>query len=299
MKYESRADRIFDVINYLLLIIVLVLTAYPLIYIVSASVSDPTAVNSGRMWLWPVSFTLEGYQRLFKNGEIWLGYANTIFYTVFGTLLNLAVTLPCAYAMSRKDFVGRKTLNFMVVFTMFFGGGLIPTYIVVKNLGLLDTRIILLVLGATSSYNLIVTRTFFSSSIPDELRESAFVDGCTNWILFTRIVLPLSKAIIAVMALFFGVTHWNAYFNALVYISTREKYPLQVFLREILIFSEMLPAMLASEDSLVIEELTRQARIAEMVKYGAIIVSSLPVIIAYPLLQRYFVKGVMLGAIKG
>ena len=299
MNHETRADKIFNVVNYVILTIVLVVTIYPLIYIVSASFSDPTAVNNGEMWLWPVRFSLEGYQRLLKNNEIWLGYANTIFYTLFGTLLNLAVTLPCAYAMSRKDFVGRKILNLMVIFTMFFSGGLIPTYIVVKNIGLLDTRGILMLLGATSSYNLIVTRTFFATSIPEELKEAAFVDGCTNWILFTRIVLPLSKAIIAVMALFFGVAHWNAYFNALVYINTRELYPLQVFLREILIFSEMLPEMLASENVLVVEELARQARIAEMVKFGAIIVSSLPVIAVYPMLQRYFVKGVMLGAIKG
>lgn len=294
----NKADLIFDIINYLLMFLVLVIILYPLLYIVSTSFSEPMKVASGEMWLFPRGFTLEGYERLFNYSEIWLGYANTIFYTLVGTTLNLAVTLPCAYAISRKDFVGRTFIIILLMITMFFSGGLIPTYLVIKQLNLLNTRIILIIGGATSAYNIFIARTFFSTTIPNELEEASRIDGCSNWKLFIRIILPLSKPIIAVLGLFFGVGHWNSYFNAMIYLKDRSLYPLQLILREILIQSKV-AAEMAMADVDVAETLAAKARIAELIKYTSIIVSTVPILILYVCLQRYFVQGVMIGAIKG
>lgn len=295
---RSKDDIVFDSINYCLMTAVLVIVLYPLVYILGASFSDPYKVASGEMWLYPVEFTLEGYQYLLKYSEIWVSYGNTIVYTIAGTSLNLVVTLPCAYALSRKDFVGRGWLMLLIMIPMYFTGGLVPTYITVKRLGLLDTRLMLIVGGATATYNLIVSRTFFSSTIPMELQEAGVIDGCSNWKLFIRIVMPLSMPIVAVMAMFFGVGHWNEYFGAMIYLKSRSLYPLQLILREILIQSEV-AAEMAMVDSDLIESAARQARISDMIKYTAIVISIAPMLLVYGFLQRYFVKGIMIGAIKG
>lgn len=298
MKNQSIGDRVFDTSNSIITFVTMLTVLYPLLYILSASVSDPTYVQSGKMWLFPKGFTLEGYERLLQYDEIWLGYFNAILYTVIGTLLNLAVTLPCAYALSRKDFIGRNFLFTAILITMFFNGGMIPTYLVIKQLGLLDTRLMMFITGATSAYNLIVCRTFFSTTIPVEMQEAGFMDGCSNSRFFFSIILPLSKPIIAVMCLFFGVWHWNNYFHSMIYLRRRELYPLQLFLREILVQQQMSVQMMAAGDTAV-DALDKQARVAEMVKYSSIIVATLPVIAVYPFLQKFFVQGVTLGAVKG
>ncbi len=271
---------------------------YPLIYIVSASMSDPKAVNSGEMWLFPKGITFEGYKLIFDNPDIWKGYLNTIFYTALGTVINLAITIPAAYALSRRDFAGRGLLMGMFVLTMFFSGGLIPTYLVVRNLGLIDTIWAMVLPNAAAVWNIIVARVFFQTSIPKELEEAAIIDGCTNFKMFAKIILPLSAPIIAVMALFYGVGHWNGYFNALIYLSDKQLYPLQLVLREILVLQEMSSNSTEISSSLA-EAMNNKQQLAAVIKYGVMIVSTLPIIIVYPFLQRYFVKGVMIGSLKG
>jgi len=297
VKRETTGDKIFLTANGFIMLIVLAIVLYPLIYIVSASVSDPVSVSNGDMWLFPKGFTFEGYERVFRNMDIWTGYRNTIFYTIVGTFLNLVFTIPCAYALSRRDLVGRQIVIGIFVFTMFFGGGLIPYYLLVKNLHMVNSPLALLIPGSVSVWNIVITRTFFQSTIPRELEEAAGIDGCTNGKLFVSVILPLSAPIIAVMALFYGVGHWNSYFNALIFLSDRDWFPLQLILREILIINQMdTSAMIGGTNA---EAQAAQARIAEIVKYAVIIVSTLPVIAAYPLLQRYFVKGIMIGSVKG
>nr|WP_249686359.1 carbohydrate ABC transporter permease [Enterococcus casseliflavus] len=284
---------------YVFLAISLLIVLYPLIYIISASISNPHLVNSGEMWLLPKGITFEGYRTLLGNSSIWRGYLNTIYYTVLGTSINLLVTLPCAYALSREDFYGRRAFtNFMLV-TMFLSGGLIPSYLLIRSLGMLNTVWALVIPGAVSVYNVVVTRTFFQSTIPREMEEAAIVDGCSDFRLFMQIVLPLSTPIIAVMALFYGVGHWNSFFNALIYLSDRSMYPLQMILREILILQDMSSNTVNNVTSEMANMLYSKQQLAQVIKYGVMIVSSLPVIIVYPFLQKYFVKGMMVGSIKG
>ncbi len=297
MIRETFNDRLFVWGNRLFIGVLLFIVAYPLVYILSASVSDPVAVNSGRMWLWPVGFTLEGFERVFRDPDILLGYRNTLFYTVAGTLINLAVTLPAAYALSRTDLVGRNALLLMVIFTMFFSGGLIPTYLLVRDLGLINTPWALLLPKAAAAWNILVAIAFFRMTIPKELQDAADIDGCSIILFFWRIVLPLSKPIIAVMALFYAVGHWNQYFDALIYISDRNLFPLQLFLREILVQEQMSVSMMM--DASGMEAMAEQARIADIIKYAVMIVASIPFLILYPFLQRFFVKGVFIGSVKG
>ena len=296
---DTRADKIFLVFVYFFLAIALLIVLYPLIYIVSASISNPHLVNSGEMWLLPKGVTFEGYRTLLGNSSIWRGYLNTIYYTVLGTSINLLVTLPCAYALSRDDFYGRRAFtNFMLV-TMFLSGGLIPSYLLIRSLGMLNTVLALVIPGAVSVYNVVVTRTFFQTTIPREMEEAAIVDGCSDFRLFMQIVLPLSTPIIAVMALFYGVGHWNSFFSALIYLSDKSMYPLQMILREILILQDMSSNTVSNVTSEMASMLYSKQQLAEVIKYGVMIVSSLPVIIVYPFLQKYFVKGMMVGSIKG
>ncbi|MEJ8307191.1 carbohydrate ABC transporter permease [Saccharibacillus sacchari] len=295
---ETKQDKVFLAFVYLILTVALVIVAYPLIYILSASISNPTIVAAGEMWLLPKDITFEGYRRVFQDSSIWNGYMNTIIYTVVGTLVNLVVTLPAAYALSRRDFVGRNIFMILFIVTMFFGGGLVPTYLVVRSLGLVDSMWALILPGATSVWNLIVCRTFFQSSIPRELQEAAEMDGCSNFRLYFRIVLPLSTALIAVMALFFGVGHWNNYFSAMIYLNQQEKYPLQLVLRQILVLQQM-SAQAGTIDATMATSLNNKAEVAALVKYAVIIVATLPIIAVYPFLQRYFVQGVMIGSVKG
>ncbi|CAM3023264.1 carbohydrate ABC transporter permease [Paenibacillus taichungensis] len=296
---ESRSDKVFLWCNYIYLTIALVIVLYPLLYIISASISDPKFVSSGEMWLLPKGITFEGYARVFENTNIWIGYKNTIIYTVLGTLVNLMVTLPAAYALSRSDFAGRGFFMAMFMVTMFFSGGLVPSYLLVKDLGMVNSIWALILPGAASIWNIIVCRTFFQSTIPKELQEAAHIDGCTNTRLFIRIVLPLSMPIIAVMALFYGVGHWNSYFSAMIYLNDSSKYPLQLFLRQILVLQEMAAQGGGAIDTSSATAMNSKAEIAALVKYAVIIVSTLPVIAIYPFLQRYFVQGVMIGSVKG
>ncbi|TDQ36079.1 carbohydrate ABC transporter permease [Aureibacillus halotolerans] len=293
---ENFQDQIFLTFNRIVLCFVLLIVAYPLMYIVSASVSNPAAVNSGAMWLLPVDFTLEGYERVFGDSRIWRGYRNTLFYTVVGTLINLAVTLPAAYAMARKDFVGRNFFMAMFVITMFFSGGLIPTYLLVKSLGLVNSPWALLLPNAAAVWNIIICRTFFQVTIPQELEEAAKMDGCSVTKMFFKIVLPLSAPIIAVMALFYGVGHWNSYFNALIYLTDREWFPLQLVLRQILVLQEIGSELSGAVNG---EAAANKEQIAAIIKYAVIIIATLPIIVIYPFMQRFFVKGVMIGSIKG
>ena len=292
----SKGDLVFEIVNNTVLALVLIAVLYPLVFIVSASFSDPTEILLGNMWLIPRGVTTEGYRRIFANERIWLGYRNTIIYTVLGTTLNVVLTIAGAYPLSRKDFTGRRIIMAFVVFTMFFTGGLIPLYLVVRNLGLLNTRAAMIILNAVAVWNLIITRTYFQSTIPDELLDSAQMDGCSNLRFLGSVVLPLSLPIVAVMGLFYGVSHWNAFFNALIYLSDSKLFPLQIILREILIQNEMREMAIDVFDP---DLALRDAMIAESIKYGVIIVASVPVLLAYPFIQRYFVKGVMVGSLKG
>lgn len=294
---ETKKDQIFKWIVYFFLIVVLIIVLYPLFYIAIASISQPKFVNSGQVWLWPKGLNLAGYKLIFQDNDIWIGYRNTIFYTVVGVAINLFVTLPAAYALSRRDFFGRGFFMAMFVFTMFFSGGLIPTYLLVKKLGLVDTVWALLLPNAAAVWNIILTRTFFQSTIPKELEEAAKIDGCSNTKMFFKVVLPLSTPIIAVMALFYGVGHWNEYFNALIYLSNKNLYPLQMILRQILVLQSIVSNSVMTGS--MAELLAKKQDLAAIMKYALMIVASLPLIIAYPFLQRYFVKGVMIGSLKG
>ncbi|MDR1538375.1 MAG: carbohydrate ABC transporter permease [Clostridiales bacterium] len=290
----SRGDAVFYIVNDLLLLIFLLLVAYPIIYVFSASFSSPRAVMASKVILWPVEPSIEGYVAAFKESRIWTGYGNTIIYTVCGTCINLIMTILCAYPLSRRDFAGRNAFMFIVAFTMIFSGGMLPTYIVIKELGLIDTRWAMLLPSAIGVYNVIVMRTYYQTNISDELLDAAFLDGCDNFRFLWQIVIPLSKPITAVMILFYGVGHWNAFFNAFIYLSSRKLLPLQIFLREILVLNQMTsdltfdPKLAAAKQGL-----------ADLLKYSLIIVSSLPIWCAYPFVQKYFVKGIMIGSIKG
>lgn len=278
--------------NYIILTIALLLVSYPLYFIVIASISDPSAVYAGKVVLFPQGFTLDGYKRILEYESFFTGYRNTILYTLVGTAVNVAITIPGAYALSRKDLVGRNVIMMGITFTMIFSGGLIPSYLLVLDLNLYNTMWALILPVAVSAWNLIVARTFFQQSIPDELLEAARLDGSDNFRFFFSIVLPLSKSIIVVMILFYAVSHWNSYFNAMIYLKDVDKHPLQLILRSIL-FENSLGDMV--EDAAT---LAAQQKLGDLIKYGVIIASSLPLMILYPFLQRYFIQGVMIGAVK-
>ncbi|GAA0850995.1 carbohydrate ABC transporter permease [Bifidobacterium pullorum subsp. gallinarum] len=294
MQIESRGDRIFNLINYTVLILVTIIVMYPLVFVLSASFSDPQTVLRGEMLLWPKGVNLNSYVKIFQNKDIISGFTNTLVYTSLGTFINLAMTILAAYPLSRKDFVGRNAIMAMLVFTMFFSGGLIPTYLLIKNLGMLNTLWVMIIPNAVSIWNIIIMRTFFQQSIPGELQEAATIDGCSNIKILTRIILPLSMPIIAVTILFYAVGHWNAFFNALLYLSDKDKFPLQLILREILIQGQTNDMVKMSTESAI-----KQQREVEGIKYAVLVVANIPVLALYPFLQRYFVKGVMIGAIKG
>lgn len=289
---ETFSDKVFNFFNVLLTILITLIVLYPLIYILSASFSDPMAVMNGEVLLIPVDFTFAGYQKVFQNEDIVTGYLNSIQYTIVGTAVNLIMTVLGAYPLSRKDFYGRNVLTAFFAFTMFFGGGMIPTYLVIQDLGLLNNFWVMILPGAVSVWSMVIVRTFFQSSIPDELREAAVIDGCSNTRLLMTIILPLSIPVLAVITMQYAVGHWNAYFNALIYITDREKYPLQMVLRELLMQSKM-------DEMMDTEGAVTQQMLAESLKYAVMVVASVPVLLLYPFLQRYFVKGVMVGVIKG
>ncbi len=291
-------DKVFMTVLYVVLALVLIVVIYPLLFVVFASMSDPQYVNSGALLLYPKGFNLLGYQQVFRDQRILIGYGNTIYYTVFGTILAVAVNMMGGYALSRDDLPGRGIVMALFVFTMYFGGGMIPFYLIVRNLHLTNTRTILVLLGGTSVYNMIIVRSFFISTIPRELQEAAEIDGCGTGRFFFSIVMPLSKAITAVIVLYCAVGQWNAYFNALIFISDRDKFPLQIFLREILLTAKTYESADVLS-TLSGDDLARMQRMSEVTKYGVIVVSTLPIIALYPFLQKYFVKGVMIGSLKG
>lgn len=295
---RCREDVIFDTVIFIILTLILFVVAYPLYWVIISSFSDPTAVSAGKVLLRPMGFTLKGYAEVFKNSQVMRGFFNSIVITVVGVCVNLAVTLPTAYALSRDNFSGKKPITVFYMITMFFGGGMIPTYLVVKNMQLLNTIWALVLPGCLSVYNMIVARTFFKSNISEELYEAGEIDGCTQSRFFFQIALPLSKAIIAIMVLYYGVGHWNSYFSALLYISDQDKYPLQLVLRNILITNQTALSQTATTAA-ARAALQEQQQLIDVMKYSLIIISSVPVLIMYPLVQKHFVKGVMIGSVKG
>lgn len=295
-KQISVSEQIFNVINYGLLGLMALLVLYPLYFVVIASISDPNAIYNGEVIFLPKDISMDGYHLLFQDTSIWNGYWNTIKYTTVGTIINVILTVCAAYALSRKALPGRTFFSLLIVFTMFFSGGLIPTYILVQKMRLMNTMWAIILPAAVAPWNLIVARSFFSSSVPEELHEAAYLDGCSELRAFVSVVLPVSKAIIAIMVLFYAVGHWNSYFSAMIYLNDQEKYPLQLILRNLLIEADVSASSNMVGDSTALAELQR---IADQIKYGAIIVSSVPVLILYPFVQKYFVQGVTIGSIKG
>lgn len=291
---KSWDNRLFDALANTFLIVMVVITLYPLWFILVASVTDYKLINSGTLLLWPRGFHLMGYRRVFQDWRIWSGYINTIIYTVGGTLFGAVTTILAGYAFSRRDLPGSGILMKLFIFTMYFGGGLIPTYIMVNKLGLLDTRLLMILQGSISVHNIIVVRSFMKTNIPDELLDAATIDGCGNGTFFVSIVMPLSKAILAVMVLYIAVSHWNSYFNALIYLTDMHKYPLQVFLREILLKTVQNADVVEN-----MEEVLEMQQMAATIRYSMIVVSTAPILCAYPFVQKYFVKGVMIGSVKG
>ncbi|MGN0764207.1 MAG: carbohydrate ABC transporter permease [Aristaeellaceae bacterium] len=289
----SLGDRVFMAFIYVLLGITVLLILYPLIFVLSASVSDPSAVYSGKVWFFPVGLQWKGYTEVFSSKWVFIGYRNSLIYLILGTALNLFVTFTGAYALSRKDIYDRGFLTGIIVFTMWFNGGMIPTFLQVKNLGLVDSFWSMIIIGAVNAYNFIICRSFIQNSIPEELQEAGRIDGCSDFAMCARIVLPLSGPIIAVLSLYYGLEHWNGYFNAMLYLNNRDLQPLQIFLREILLQDQVLDLSMDLESLQEIEQLKR------VMKYSLIIVASLPMLIIYPFLQRFFSQGLMIGAIKG
>ena len=297
---ESRNDRIFIRCVYAVLILVILLCAYPLYLTVIASISDPYDVYNGKVNLFPSGFTLDSYKLVFQNRTIWEGYANSIFYTVTGTLFNLFLTIPSAYALSRKRMFGRNLLMTVFLITMYFGGGMIPQYMLYRNMLLINTRWVLILDGALSVYNMIVTRTYIQSNIPEELLEAGRIDGSSELQSFFRLVLPLCGPITAVMTLYYAVGHWSSYFPAMIYTSDQKLQPLQLVLRKILILNQnAYTDAMSSGDAELMQDAARQAYMAVTMKYSLVFIASAPMLIAYPFVQKYFVKGIMVGSLKG
>lgn len=291
---QSKGDVLFDVLIHSILFIGFILVLYPLIYIISSSFSSPQEVVSGNVWLYPVKPTLMAYEAIFNNDKVWIGYLNSIIYALVGTGINVVMTVMASYPLSRKDFHGRNFFMGMFVFTMLFNAGLIPTYLVVKDLNLIDKRLVMWIPNALMVWYVIIARTFFQTTIPRELNEAADIDGCGDIQFILRIAIPLSGPIIAVLGLFYAVYHWNSYFHALIYLKSSHLFPLQIILRNILINSQIDPDMMVN-----IEEMLRQQGMKDLLKYALIVVASIPILAFYPFVQKFFVKGIMVGAIKG
>ena len=290
---EPATDRIFLFCIYVLLVVFLAIVLLPLLYVLASSFSSPQAVSAGKVLLWPVDFSLRGYQVALSNPQVLQGYANSLIYTVGGTLLSVILTVAIAYPLSRKDLFGRNIVMSIILFTMLFTGGLIPTYMVVQSLGMLDTRWALIVPQAVGVWQVIIARTYFRGSIPDELTEAAQLDGCSDLRFLWSVVLPLAKPLIAVIALMYAIYQWNSYFDALIYLKSPDLYPLQLVLRNIVILNT------TSSGSMEASAMLERQQLADLLKYSLIVVSSIPVLCIYPFVARYFTKGIMLGAVKG
>ncbi len=294
VKINSKSDRVFDLLNTLFLALCILIVAYPLLYIISASISNHKAVVTGRVWLLPVGFDLTAYRAVFNNSMILTGYINSLFYMAIGTSVSVFLTILAAYPLSRKEFYGRNIFMSVFLFTMLFSGGLIPLYLVVQKLGIIDTRLAMILPNAVGIWNVIVTRTYLKTTISDELYEAAELEGCSDIRFLFSFVIPLSGPIIAVMALYYAVWIWNSYFDALIFLKSRELFPLQIVLRNILILNQTDGAMIKD-----IAVLARKQGLADVLKYALIVVSSAPLLIIYPFVQKYFVKGIMIGSVKG
>ena len=290
----STEDKVLYTVVTVFMVLLLIIIIYPLIYVVSSSFSSGSAVTSGKVLLWPVEPTLTGYRLVFSYRRVWTGYKNTIIYTVAGTVLNIFLTTCAAYPLSRSNFQARKLFTTFFMITMFFSGGIIPSYILMTNLHFTNTRWAVLFTGAVSIYNMIIMRTFFQNSIPKELHEAAVIDGVDDIGYLVRVVMPLSKAIYAVITLYYAVAHWNSYFTAMMYLRNREYWPLQMILRDILNASRVDLSQI--EDA---ELLAQLIGAADVMKFSLIIISAAPVMIAYPFVARFFEKGVMIGSVKG
>lgn len=292
----TRRDVIFNAFNYTFLTIGLVLVLYPVIYIISASFSDAGMVASGRVFLLPVKPTLAGYEAVFNYPRIWIGYANSLYYAVVGTSINIVMTILAAYPLSRRDFKGRNAIMALMAFTMFFSGGMVPLYLLINKLGILNTRWAMVIPNAVAVFNIIVARTYIQTTIPDELLDASRIDGCSDTRFIIQVVVPLCKPLIAVLCLWYAVGHWNSFFPALIYLKDVKLFPLQIILREVLVMNVVDMSKVWVLD---FEEYLKREQLRELLKYSLIVVASVPVLLIYPFAQRYFVKGIMIGAIKG
>lgn len=292
---DSFGDRIFNTMCFSIVLLLVILVAYPLWFVLMASFSDPMYVNKGTLLLIPRGFQLEGYKMVFDNARLWITYGNTILYTVLGTAFGTFVTLLAGYAFSRKDLLGGSFIMKLFVFTMYFSGGTIPLYLVIDKLGLLNSRGLMIILGSVSVYNIIVVRSFMVSNVSEDLFDAAKIDGCGNGRFFFQIVVPLSKAVIAIMVLYIAVSHWNSYFNGMMYLTDAKLQPLQVYLREILVIG----SAMANNTEIDPEQQQHMEKMASIIKYAFIVISTVPILCVYPFIQKYFVKGVMIGSVKG
>ena len=290
---RSTGDKVFDIVNYTFLIFLTLIVLYPLVYVLSASFSSPYAVTSGQVWLFPKDVSLVGYETVFKDPNIVSGFFYAVYRTVLGTLIGVVMTMMAAYPLSVRDFAGRGVFMKLLTFTMMFGGGLLPSFLNINELGLYGTYWALVIPGAVGVYNVIVTRTFIQSTIPYDLYESASLDGCSDLGYFLKVVIPLSKPILAELTMYVAVGHWNDYFNAMIYLKS-DNYPLQVVLRNIILMNQIDPENMADVDTMM-----KMQGLAELLKYSLIVISSVPMLLLYPFIQKHFVKGVMIGAIKG
>lgn len=290
----SRQDKTYYSVVYTLVTLLTLIVLLPLINVLACSFSAPESVASGKVLLWPVNFSVSGYERVFNTDEIWIGYANTLYYTIVGTFVNVFVTMICAYPLARRGLPYKSFFSFLFAFTMLFSGGLVPTYLLARSLHLLNTRLALIIPGAMGVYQMIVTRTFLVANIPQELLEMSQIDGCNDFRFFWSFVLPLSKAVIAVTAMQYAVGHWNSWFSAFLYLSDDKKYPLQMMLRRILVMNQIKASDYVDEETLVAME-----GMADLLKYSLIVVATVPILCAYPFIQKYFVKGIMIGSLKG
>lgn len=291
--------RLFDVVNTVLVVLITLVIMYPLYFCVIASVSDPNEVALGRTYLWIKKFSLEAYSYVIENRELWIGYRNSIIYTVLGTLYNLLLTIPMAYVLTKKYLPFRGIISWYFFITMYISGGLIPSYLNIKSLGLIDNPLVLIIGSGVSCYNLIVTRQYFSSSIPQDIYDAAYIDGASEGQAFMKIAMPLAKPIIAVMALYYGTGHWNSYYNALIYIRDEKLMPLQLVLRRILLLGEMALSDIEFATEEQVEYLVHILNVTQGMKYAIVFIASAPMLIAYPFAQKYFTKGIMIGAVKG
>ncbi|CAN5639725.1 carbohydrate ABC transporter permease [soil metagenome] len=291
---ETGFDRAFSIVNYVLQGLFLIVVAYPLLYVVSASLSDPIKVTAGEVWVWPVNFTTAGYRAVFQDDLLIRSFLNSVFYTASGTAISVVLTLLAAYPLSRKELPGKGFIMFLFLFTLLFSGGLIPTYLVVKELGMLNTRWAMILPSAMSVYNMIITRTYFQTAIPDELLDAARMDGASDFRFARDIVVPLSGPIVAVNALFYAVAQWNQYFSALIYLTNQHLWPLQLTLREILVQNQIPAAMMGD-----VGEMVRRQELKDLLKYTLIVVATVPILTVYPFVQKHFVRGALIGSVKG